>query len=346
MSYEETLRTSDDGQWRVRLIADESPPEPYDDGQSPLLRIEYTSRGWIPEHVMATGRPADDDARIESAASQWGYGWNRGLFEKYLRAYYGTREIVAWHSGDCWYITYDTARWRSYIGFEPGAETPHPLVNMDEWRAYCEGDCWGYIVERRVTWYRDGDPATTRTTWEEVEDGSCWGFYGDYGREAALEAYEAEVQPYEHLAGAHEIRPDLLAHWDLKTATSRHGKYHRMARDGQIPVSHNHDDPSAPFTITAELARPHCGTPMTHPDKSVSHCVLEKDHFIAVEDSDHQDEHGHTGPVLVSQATIREVASVSREWPDGVHTCTELQQLEPGRRTCTCGKCPIADRSE
>ena len=30
---------------------------------------------------------------------------------------------------------------------------------------------------------------------------------------------------------------------------------------------------------------------------------------------------------------------IDREYPDGVHTCAELQRLEPGRRPCTCGRC-------
>jgi hypothetical protein len=41
----------------------------------------------------------------------------------------------------------------------------------------------------------------------------------------------------------------------------------------------------------------------------------------------------------ISQETIEEVARVGREWPDGIHTCEELQRLEPGRRPCTCGRC-------
>lgn len=42
---------------------------------------------------------------------------------------------------------------------------------------------------------------------------------------------------------------------------------------------------------------------------------------------------------LISQATLDEISRVSNEWPDGIHTCAELQQLEPGRRPCTCGRC-------
>jgi hypothetical protein len=189
MSYEDILKISDDGQWRVRLIADESPEEPYDDGQPPLLRLETLSGGAIrATHIMATGRPTDDDHRIENAAMCWGSpsGDNFRMFEKYLRAYYGTTQIETWYSGSYWYVTYDTTAWRAYAGLDPGA-TVH--IDMNDYKAWCEGDCWGYAVERNVTWHRDDDPGTTMQTWEEED--SCWGYYGsDYARESALEAYE------------------------------------------------------------------------------------------------------------------------------------------------------------
>ena len=83
-----------------------------------------------------------------------------------------------------------------------------------------------------------------------------------------------------------------------------------------------------------------CSTPMNHPDESVFPCTLPKGHQVQIEDSDHVDAHGCFAPVLVHQSTLREVARVAREWPDGIHSCAELQQLEPGRRPCTCGRCP------
>jgi hypothetical protein len=193
MSYTEILKTSDDGRYRVLLIADEYPDEPYDDGQSPLLRLDNSGAyGTIrAEHVMATGRPLDDDARIEEAAERWGtpYSDDWPLFEKYLRAYYGTTEIETWYSGSDWYVTYDTARWRNHVGAPPGS------ADMSEYRAWCEGDVWGYAVEQNVTWTRDDDPGQVMHTWETAD--SCWGFYGSDGangkylRECALEAFES-----------------------------------------------------------------------------------------------------------------------------------------------------------
>lgn len=46
---------------------------------------------------------------------------------------------------------------------------------------------------------------------------------------------------------------------------------------------------------------------------------------------------------MVSDETLAEIERVGREFPDGVHTCAQLQKLEPGRRPCTCGRCPPAE---
>ena len=42
------------------------------------------------------------------------------------------------------------------------------------------------------------------------------------------------------------------------------------------------------------------------------------------------------------EAAIADIERAGREYPDGVHTCAELQKLEPGRRPCTCGRCPAS----
>jgi hypothetical protein len=43
---------------------------------------------------------------------------------------------------------------------------------------------------------------------------------------------------------------------------------------------------------------------------------------------------------VISKETFDEIERAGREWPDGIHTCEQLQKLEPGRRPCTCGRCP------
>jgi len=113
MGYSEVLETSNDGRFRVRLVLDEFADEPYDDGASPLLRLEYR-HGYRAEHVMTGSRPADADGCVEAAAERWGTDFE--LLEKYLRAYHGATKVETWHSGDYWYVTYDPAAWREWAG--------------------------------------------------------------------------------------------------------------------------------------------------------------------------------------------------------------------------------------
>lgn len=196
--YSEILETSEDGRFRVKLVRDEYPDEPYDDGQSPLLRLDNTGmHGVRAEHIMATGRPLDDDEYVESAIARWGSPSNPdwALVETYLRAFHGATKIETWYSGDYWYVTYDPARWREHVG------APEGSVNMSEYRAWCEGDVWGWVVEKNVTWTAVDDDQDDMSTWEHVD--SCWGYYGsdgangEYLRQCAREALlDAQVEDH------------------------------------------------------------------------------------------------------------------------------------------------------
>jgi hypothetical protein len=188
MNYSEILDTQ--GRYRARLVLDEDAGERYDDGASPLLRIDSGARA---THVMATGRPLDADETVEQAISYWhttpgDSNWR--LIERYLRAFHGVTQIETWHSGSYWYVTYDSAAWREYAGAPPGS------ADMSEYRAWCEGDVWGWVVEKLVLW-TTADAAVSpafKDEWEHVN--SCWGYYGngEYLKQCAREAlaYEAE----------------------------------------------------------------------------------------------------------------------------------------------------------
>lgn len=165
--YGEVLETR--GNFRVRLVADEYADEPYDDGASPLMRLDYRGGDWRADHVMTGTRPQDCDADIEAAAQRWGTDFD--LLEKYLRAYHGVTKIERWHSGNYWYVTYDDAAWRAWAG------APEGSADMSEYRAWCEGDVWGYVVEKQVTWTADDPGYEDRDEWEDAGE-SCWGFYG------------------------------------------------------------------------------------------------------------------------------------------------------------------------
>jgi hypothetical protein len=202
MTYSETL--DERNGYRVRLALDESPEKPYDCGQSPLLRIEPMSYGSARvEHIQVGDRPTDDDAAIENAVQHWlthpgEKDWH--LFERYLRAYYGVTVIETYWSESYWYVTYNSKAWRRSIGFDgklaPEDDDNPAKPNLDEYKAWCEGDVYYYVVEKLITWTTDDDfngaSVTTMDTWETVD--SCGGYYGDeYAREAALEAFVGEA---------------------------------------------------------------------------------------------------------------------------------------------------------
>jgi hypothetical protein len=181
VSYSKVLETR--GDYRVKLEVEEGPPEPYDDGQSPLLRLDYRGH---PEHVDVGTRPHDCDERIEEAAATWGADRDGDLLEKYLRAYHGVTQVVYYRNSSYTYITYDDARWREAVGAEPGS------ASLEEYKAWAEGEVFGWVVEKRVRWNRaepEDGPDDTMDTWEPED--SCGGFYGlDYAEKCALEALD------------------------------------------------------------------------------------------------------------------------------------------------------------
>jgi hypothetical protein len=195
MSYSEIVETR--GNWRVVLHIEEGPDEPYDDRQSPLLRLDTSGRyrsGTVrATHVMATGRPTYADARIEEAAER--FDGELSMLEKYLRAYHGTTQFVTWSSEDYTYVSYDTPAWREYIGFDgktaPMDGLPEGAVNLDEYQAWCEGEVYWYVVEKRAHWTTEDEEIEDkeRDTWEHVD--SCGGYYGaEWAEEAAKEALD------------------------------------------------------------------------------------------------------------------------------------------------------------
>lgn len=176
------------GNLRVRLVLDDNADEPYFEGRSPILRL-YPWRswgGWRGEYIDSVGAytPAAADD-ILTAAEKW--AGDPDLFERYLRMFHGTTAIE-WYdsrpgSGDFVYVTFDTADWRAHHDLSDHIAS---LIDLSEWRAYCEGDVYGYVIEQRATWQRTngaGEVVDTRETWEPVD--SCWGFYGHLYAETA-----------------------------------------------------------------------------------------------------------------------------------------------------------------
>lgn len=179
------------GEYRVLLKPEEYAEEPYNYGQAPLLRID---RRWSKdtEHVMADGRPTDDDSRIEEAAARWIYDLD--LLEKYLRAYYGTTVFKQYGPNqvtDYVYIVYDTARWRESVWPAELPENYAKTVNMDEMQAWLEGEVYFYEIQKRVHWTTDDPDYDDQDRWEDIPDGTLGSFYGrEWAESQALDALE------------------------------------------------------------------------------------------------------------------------------------------------------------
>lgn len=182
--------TTSDGEYRVRVTRDEDPSQPYDDGGSPILRREYSSwRGvWTAEQMVMTTSYRLHPSICEAFER---FGRDLDTWERYCRIFHGATSFAYYTTrGGDMFVTLDPAEWREEVG------APEGSANLDEWRAYCEGDVFGYTVERRVREYCEvrtlaGEElrASARFAWEHVD--SCWGFYGlKWAQEAALEALE------------------------------------------------------------------------------------------------------------------------------------------------------------
>lgn len=198
MSHSETVETR--GDYRVRIEIENAPDEPYDDGGSPIIRLYRRGYGdYQAEQVGSTSYVLD--SVILEAAARWAK--EPDVFERYCRIFHGARSFEWRDSGDSRdyiYVTLDPADWREKMGLTDEWLDAHPDVkttNLTEWNAYCDGDVYGVIVEKRVTWTRehddeidgtDGDPSMD--DWQEVS--AVWGYYGEeYATEVAREQLDA-----------------------------------------------------------------------------------------------------------------------------------------------------------
>jgi hypothetical protein len=173
------------GAYRVVLGDDEGAYKPEASGQSPLLQVEPLGHGtWLAQHIQVDGRPAGSDARIEEAAAR--LAGNRGRLEGYLRGSHGARHFEWYENQDYKYLTYDTTQWRDYTGLPHEGDLDGRLVNggvsLSDYRAWCEGEVYYYLIQESMTWTTSRLPApfNTRQEWTTVdwEEASCGSLYG------------------------------------------------------------------------------------------------------------------------------------------------------------------------
>jgi hypothetical protein len=185
----ETIATTDDQRYRLRLVQDTDAVNPRTDFDH--LAHVITPKGQNYIDVDADGGPLqevwnhysanhdDDDAVL--------------LLTRYAHLHHGVRIIEdrphdgAW---SLWYVMPGKAA--------ESTATPEAIIESEitEYRTWAEGEVYGYVIDKAVTWVPkeghgpedDEDIPAERETWEEVD--SCWGFIGyDYAKQAAKEAF-------------------------------------------------------------------------------------------------------------------------------------------------------------
>lgn len=188
------------GNYRVRLDLDDCPDKPYDEGACPVLQVGFRRYG---------GREVTE---FNEQAKGWGdifeeidrrFEDTEGVFERYLRIFYGTKSFEVDSSDNYRYIAFDTAEWREQAGLTEewaakySIDTEHIAKgSLDEVIAWANGEVYGYIVEKQVEGtktYTDEDMDDEEfVEWVEVD--SCWGHYGrEWAEQAAKDALEQAV---------------------------------------------------------------------------------------------------------------------------------------------------------
>lgn len=186
----EILETA--GPYRVRLEFDQdaSSCDPRDNDSTLSFAVTVPHSRYL--DVSKPGPLANQWDRIKDRSDAM------DLFERYARIYHGAvTDRVTPHDGpsSVWYILPEQI---AEIG--PSSSPEEALrVEIEEYRAWRDGEVYGYIIEKSVDWVRKDDEDEIMSTWEEVEDGSCWGFVGyKWAKEAALE----EFKPYQEKVAA------------------------------------------------------------------------------------------------------------------------------------------------
>jgi hypothetical protein len=120
------------------------------------------------------------------------------IFERYVAINEGrTLYDTPYDGPSCiWYTTPYLRRNGKWVWpQEPTADEMDALLRAerDEYRAWAEGDVWGWEVQRSVSYQRtDGQPGGEHSHWEHVD--SCGGYYGrKYAEQQAREALAQRV---------------------------------------------------------------------------------------------------------------------------------------------------------
>lgn len=187
MDEVEVVSTSADENYRVVLVRDQYAEVPDWDGQAYVFDVSYYGRYTV-DLIQESVDPGDPyaievDVAVERAIRWWGTDWD--LVERYLRIFHDVVKVERYdRTGGGTLLAVVTAvlaeRWRCSV------ELIQEQDHLKEWRAWDEGDVYGYEIQQRVRWTTDAD-FEDREEWEHVD--SCWGYYGsEWAEDAASEA--------------------------------------------------------------------------------------------------------------------------------------------------------------
>ncbi|MFJ7202127.1 hypothetical protein ACIQWR_01130 [Streptomyces sp. NPDC098789] len=181
----ETIATTDDGRFRVRLVPDGDARNPRDDFDHLAHVIT------IDTHLGYYNTIDEDGGPFAHAWDR--VSWNRWkgveTFTRWARIFHGAIVIEsrpALGPVSLWYLMREDAE---DLGMLPEAYLD---AERAEYQAWAEGDVYGYIVEEAVDWLRADDQGTTMSTWEAID--TCWGHYGfDWAVTAAKQALALHI---------------------------------------------------------------------------------------------------------------------------------------------------------
>ena len=199
--YREILETTDDGRYRVILIQDADCESPIaTDAWVSSVIVRTYSRSWGYEWDSPADRDPGDrrDAMryFENEATMPRSVSAEDAFKRYMRIFHGI-EVVETHWGsrrDCDHaLAWVEPSERSRAGLDTHPDYPDLAIiegEVGEYNRWADGDTWGYVVQKRVTW----QSAEAMQAWEDTDE-SCWGFIGhEYAEREAREALVAVAE--------------------------------------------------------------------------------------------------------------------------------------------------------